>query len=51
MKNFSLKTGYIEFAIAGNYLTIGIVQICSHWAPGEGGRSDSEPQLPWQPPG
>ena len=23
-------TGYIEFAMAGNYLTIGIMQMCSH---------------------
>ena len=34
---YSLKTGYIEFAMAGNYSTIGIVQMCSHWAPGGGG--------------
>ena len=28
--------GYIEFAMAGNYSMIGIVQMCNHWAP-EGG--------------
>ena len=35
MKYLSLKTGYIEFAMAGNYSTIGIVQPLSS---GEGGR-------------
>ena len=34
--NLTLKTGYIEFAMAGNYSTIGIVQMCSHWAPAGG---------------
>ena len=29
-----LKTSYIEFAMAGNYSTVCIVQMCSHWAPG-----------------
>ena len=41
-----IKTGYIEFAMGGNYSTISIVQMCSHLAV-----ADSEPQLPWQPPG
>ena len=32
----TLKTGYIEFAMAGNYSTVGIVQMCNHWAPASG---------------
>ena len=33
IKRYALKKGYIEFAMAGNYSTIGIVQMCSHWLP------------------
>ena len=31
--DIALKTGYIEFAMTGNYSTIGIVLVCIHWAP------------------
>ena len=30
-----LKTSYIEFVMAGNYSTIGVVEMCSHWARGQ----------------
>ena len=34
-----LKTGYIEFAMAGKYSTTGLSRAVA----------DSEPRLPWQP--
>ena len=51
--DIALKTGYIEFAMTGTYWTIGIVQMCSHWGPWKlrVTVADSEPWLPWQPPG